>query len=59
MNALSDMQARVAESKAPLLLVDAFAGCGKTSAIAARVLRNPGKRRLLLAFNRSAAQDMA
>lgn len=55
---LSDEQEVVASSMSPFLLVNAFAGSGKTSTIMEHILRRPQKRLLCLVFNRSAREDM-
>ena len=56
---LSDEQAAVVASKEPLLLVNAFAGAGKTSTILEYIANRPKKKILAIVFNKSASQDMS
>lgn len=56
---ITDEQQAIVESTAPNLVVNAFAGTGKTTTLVAYAQRRPNKRFTYLAFNRSIKEEAA
>ncbi len=56
---ITDEQQAIVESPARNLVVNAFAGTGKTTTLVAYAKRRPGKRFTYLAFNRSIKEEAA
>jgi len=54
---LTEEQAAVVDSNSPSVVVNAFAGTGKTSTLRAYAEARPSKRVLFMAFNRSVAEE--
>jgi F-box protein 18 (helicase) len=54
---LTEEQKAVVRCEAPIIVINAFAGTGKTTTLKAYAEARPGKRILFMAFNRSVAEE--